>query len=67
MFTTFPTLFSEIYGWGPGVSGLAYLGPGVGFFVAAMAGGRLMSKVYEVVSLFLIFKPSVGVEGLVPR
>lgn len=50
MFTTFPTLFSEIYGWGPGVSGLAYLGPGVGFFIAAMAGGRLMSKVYEVVS-----------------
>lgn len=49
MFTTFPTLFSGIYGWGPGVSGLAYLGPGIGFLVATMVGSRLLLKTYTVV------------------
>jgi len=46
IFTTFPTLFSDIYGWGPGVSGLAYLGPGIGFLVATALGTPLMNKIY---------------------
>ncbi|KAF8512087.1 MFS general substrate transporter [Hysterangium stoloniferum] len=46
MFTTFPMLFSEVYGWGPGVSGLAYLGPGIGFFTATAVGSSLLSKIY---------------------
>jgi len=46
MFTTFPTLFSEIYGWGPGISGLAYLGPGIGFFIATGLGAPLMNRIY---------------------
>ncbi|KAF8575740.1 MFS general substrate transporter [Ramaria rubella] len=47
MFTTFPDLFSGIYGWGPGVSGLAYLGPGIGFMIATVIGAKLLSKVYD--------------------
>jgi hypothetical protein len=50
LFTTFPTLFSGIYGWGPGISGLAFIGPGIGFLGATMAGALLLSKIYLKVS-----------------
>jgi uncharacterized membrane protein YwaF len=54
MFTTFPTLFSVTYGWGPGISGLAFLGPGIGFMTATIIGARLLSKLYVTVrKLFL--------------
>ncbi|KAF8531224.1 major facilitator superfamily domain-containing protein [Gautieria morchelliformis] len=46
MFTTFPTLFTGIYGWGPGISGLAYLGPGVGLFGATSLGAPLLTEIY---------------------
>jgi len=46
LFTAFPDLFSETYGWGPGVAGLAYLGPGVGFLIATGSGGILNNKIY---------------------
>ncbi|KAG9100762.1 hypothetical protein FRC06_003760 [Ceratobasidium sp. 370] len=46
LFVTFPTLFSEVYGWGPGVAGLAYLGPGVGFLVATIGGSKIMNSIY---------------------
>ncbi|KAF8491422.1 MFS general substrate transporter [Gautieria morchelliformis] len=50
MFTTFPDLFSGIYGWGPGISGLAYLGPGLGFMTATLIGIRLLSVLYVTLS-----------------
>lgn len=34
LFTTFPTVFEEQYHWGGGVSGLAYIGIGVGLVAA---------------------------------
>ncbi|KIJ30489.1 hypothetical protein M422DRAFT_187149 [Sphaerobolus stellatus SS14] len=46
LFTTFPTLFPSIYGWGPGVSGLAYLGPGIGFFIGTLGSAPLMNSIY---------------------
>ncbi|KAF8516470.1 major facilitator superfamily domain-containing protein [Hysterangium stoloniferum] len=46
MFTTFPDLFSKTYGWGVGVSGLAYLGPGLGFFVGNILGAPMITFVY---------------------
>ncbi|KAL5631833.1 hypothetical protein ACGC1H_000022 [Rhizoctonia solani] len=46
MFVTFPTLFASVYGWGPGIAGLAYLGLGVGFMFAAVIGSRLMNVLY---------------------
>ncbi|ELU42985.1 multidrug resistance protein 4 [Rhizoctonia solani AG-1 IA] len=46
MFVTFPTLFASVYGWGPGIAGLAYLGLGIGFMFAAVIGSRLMNTLY---------------------
>ncbi|EJD34585.1 MFS general substrate transporter, partial [Auricularia subglabra TFB-10046 SS5] len=46
MFTTFPTTFHDIYGFGTGVSGLAYLGLGVGFFSSTLIGSRVMNTIY---------------------
>lgn len=46
MFTTFPNLFGGVYGWGPGISGLAYLGPGIGFMIASGIGARFISWTY---------------------
>jgi len=46
LFTTFPELFATTYGWGPGVSGLAYLGPGIGFVTSTSLGAPLMTKIY---------------------
>ncbi|KAH9973090.1 major facilitator superfamily domain-containing protein [Lactifluus volemus] len=37
MFATFPDLFNNVYHFGTGVAGLAYLGLGVGFTVATLA------------------------------
>lgn len=47
MFATFPELFAKVYGFGPGVSGLAYIGLGVGFFVSTFFGGILGDKIYQ--------------------
>jgi hypothetical protein len=49
MFTTFPTLFTGIYGWGPAISGLAYLGPGIGLFGATSFGAPLLTDIYVTV------------------
>ncbi|KAF8517948.1 MFS general substrate transporter [Hysterangium stoloniferum] len=46
LFTTFPDLFAETYGWGLGLSGLAYLGPGIGFVVGTTLSAPLMTKIY---------------------
>ncbi|KAJ1305705.1 hypothetical protein OPQ81_010440 [Rhizoctonia solani] len=46
MFVTFSTLFASVYGWGPGVSGLGYLGLGIGFLLVAVIGSRLMTNLY---------------------
>ncbi|KAI0079771.1 multidrug resistance protein 4 [Panus rudis PR-1116 ss-1] len=50
MFTTFPTLFSTVYGFGPGVSGLAYIGLGLGFLASTLIGGYVGDKIYHVMT-----------------
>ncbi|KAF8966560.1 multidrug resistance protein 4 [Flammula alnicola] len=50
MFSTFATLFSETYGFGPGVGGLAYLGLGVGFMVATLFGAKFADQLYRTLS-----------------
>jgi len=50
LFVTFPTLYSEVYGWDAGISGLAYLGPGIGFFASTMLAALLMDRIYAKLS-----------------
>ncbi|KAG6868528.1 hypothetical protein C0993_001416 [Termitomyces sp. T159_Od127] len=48
MFTTFPTdVFHDTYGFGPGIGGLAYIGLGVGFFLATLFGAKTADQVYK--------------------
>ncbi|KAJ7228182.1 major facilitator superfamily domain-containing protein [Mycena pura] len=46
MFTTFSTLFSDVYGFDTGISGLTYIGLGVGFFIATFLSARVASEIY---------------------
>ncbi|KAF9262296.1 MFS general substrate transporter [Marasmius fiardii PR-910] len=50
MFTTFPALFSNVYGFNTGAGGLAYLGLGVGFFISTVFCARFADRVYEYLS-----------------
>ncbi|KAJ7639390.1 major facilitator superfamily domain-containing protein [Roridomyces roridus] len=51
MFTVFSALFTEVYGFNTGTSGLTYIGLGVGFFAAtgfsAKAGNELYLRLAE--------------------
>lgn len=47
MFATFGSLFSDYYGFGPGVGGLTYLGLGIGFILAGVLGAKLGDKIYQ--------------------
>ncbi|KAF8537533.1 major facilitator superfamily domain-containing protein [Trichophaea hybrida] len=49
-FTAYPVVFSEIRGWGPGTSGLAFLGIGCGT-VLAVASEPLSRKIYNMHSI----------------
>ncbi|EGO01812.1 hypothetical protein SERLA73DRAFT_177339 [Serpula lacrymans var. lacrymans S7.3] len=46
MFATFPTLFSGVYGFSVGISGLAYIGLGLGFVLATAFGAKISDQVY---------------------
>ncbi|KAL4081769.1 major facilitator superfamily domain-containing protein [Scleroderma yunnanense] len=46
MFTTFSTLFSDVYHWSTGISGLAYLGLGIGFLLSTVLGAKISGKMY---------------------
>ncbi|KZT65998.1 MFS general substrate transporter [Daedalea quercina L-15889] len=47
MFTTFPDLFTGIYGFSIGVSGLAYIGLGLGFVLATLVGASVADGIYH--------------------
>ncbi|KAF5359949.1 hypothetical protein D9757_012234 [Collybiopsis confluens] len=49
MFTTFPDLFGEVYGFSIGISGLTYIGIGLGFTAATIVGARGGNWVYQTV------------------
>ncbi|KAI0053811.1 multidrug resistance protein 4 [Auriscalpium vulgare] len=47
MFTTFPGLFLETYHFSVGVSGLAYLGLGIGFVLSTLIGAKAGNAIYQ--------------------
>ena len=62
MFTTFPDLFSGIYGFSAGISGLCYIGLGIGFFAATFFGASYADKIYLYVSPLLLYQSSTSAE-----
>ncbi|KAI0638314.1 multidrug resistance protein 4 [Trametes polyzona] len=46
MFAVFPDVFTGIYGFSIGTGGLAYIGLGVGFFLATLFGAYFADEVY---------------------
>ncbi|KAI0832553.1 multidrug resistance protein 4 [Trametes gibbosa] len=46
MFAVFPDVFTGIYGFSIGIGGLAYIGLGVGFFLATLFGAYFADQVY---------------------
>ena len=47
MFATFPRFFGQTYHLKAGISGLAYLGLGVGFFLATIFGAKFADSMYK--------------------
>ncbi|KAF5373395.1 hypothetical protein D9757_009759 [Collybiopsis confluens] len=47
MFTTFPNLFTVVYGFDTGTGGLVYLGLGVGLAVATIFGAKTANQMYH--------------------
>lgn len=46
MFATFPDLFTNVYHFSEGISGVCYLGLGLGFMSATIFGASFADKVY---------------------
>src|SRR6478752_6641603 len=48
LFTTFPSVFQDVYGFNPGVAGLAYLGLGIGMslglFMFSVLSDKLLGR-----------------------
>ncbi|KAK9236904.1 major facilitator superfamily domain-containing protein [Lipomyces kononenkoae] len=47
LLVTFPSLWEVDYGFSVGISGLMYLGPGIGFFIGIMAVTSVSQRVYH--------------------
>jgi hypothetical protein len=47
LFTTFPDVFMGHYGWSIGVSGLAYIGLGIGMFSAVLMHDFLAERIVQ--------------------
>ncbi|GJJ13599.1 hypothetical protein Clacol_007855 [Clathrus columnatus] len=47
MFTTFPALYTDVYHFSLGVSGLAYIGLGVGLIIATLFGVKISNTIYN--------------------
>lgn len=45
LFATFPAVFEDTYGWGVGISGLAYIGIGVGCAIGLFIFGKFSDRV----------------------
>ena len=46
MFSTFPTLYHDVYHFGPGATGLTYIGLGMGFLFSTIIGGPVAHRLY---------------------
>ena len=51
MFATFPDLFTNVYHFSEGITGVCYLGLGLGFMAATIFGASFADKVYHSVRL----------------
>lgn len=47
MFATFSELFPSIYGFSVGITGLCYLGLGLGFFILSFFGATFSDRIYR--------------------
>lgn len=47
-----PDLFSNVYHFSAGISGLCYIGLGLGFLLATIFGASFADKVYHTVSSY---------------
>ena len=47
LFTTFPIVFQDVYGFSPGITGLTYMGVGLGFLLAILFGIPQIDKQYR--------------------
>lgn len=45
--TNLVDLFSNIYGFSTGIGGLAYIGLGLGFFLATIVGASIADEIYQ--------------------
>lgn len=68
LLVTFPTLWTVRYGYGIGVSGLMYLGLGVGFFIGIMVWTPVVQKIYLALTKRNngVAKPEFRLPSLVP-
>ncbi|KAI1078117.1 major facilitator superfamily domain-containing protein [Whalleya microplaca] len=57
LFTTFPSLFVEVYGFSPGISGLAYLGLGLGMVFGLVLFSILSDKLLGQNNKAILAKP----------
>lgn len=67
LFTTITTVFQQTYGWDPEITGLAYLGVGIGFFLGVGAVAKISDK--TVVKMTLanngVFEPEMRLPACV--
>lgn len=67
LFTTITTVFQTSYGWSPEITGLAYLGVGIGFFLGVAAVAKISDK--TVVKMTLanggVFEPEMRLPACV--
>ncbi|KAF2734462.1 putative MFS multidrug transporter [Polyplosphaeria fusca] len=66
LFTTFPLVFRDQYGFGMGTIGLTYLGMGFGSFLSMVTGGLAMDKLPRKLSVDGTHKPEHRLPPLIP-
>jgi len=58
-------LFTDMYGFKPSVAGLAYLGLGIGFVIAAVIGAKFSNRIYAHVRFSTSLNPTDEVSASV--
>lgn len=66
LFTTFPLVFQEQYGFGTGVIGLTYLGMGVGSLIGCVGAGVAADMIYRKATAAGRWKPEERLVPLIP-